>query len=73
MLSSRAGSASDCQLHSELLANDMELLAGSYKILFAAPEAIICVSRWRDVLLNPPYCNSVVAVVVDEAHCVSKW
>ena len=41
-------------------------------LLYCAPEALIS-SRWRESLENPLFSDRVVAVVVDEAHCVSKW
>ena len=43
---------------------------GAYRLLFSAPEAIVC---WRELLLEQPLCHQVVAVVVDEAYCVYKW
>ena len=49
-----------------------ELHAIKFSILFSAPEAIVVVEKWRTVLLNPLLSERVVAVAVDEAHCVSK-
>lgn len=49
------------------------LIPGKYSILFSSPEAIIGVSKWRDLLLSFPLSERVVAVAVDEVHCVSKW
>jgi RecQ family ATP-dependent DNA helicase len=46
---------------------------GKYRFLFSAPEAIIGVDKWREVLLSAPLSHRIVAVAVDEAHCVSKW
>ena len=57
----------------ELLAKGTELTGGNYDIIFSAPEAILGVSRWRKMLIKPPYSTLIAAVVVDEAHCVSKW
>ena len=42
------------------------------KSLFCAPEAIQR-DRWRDAFEQPELAETVVAVVVDEAHCVYKW
>ena len=44
-----------------------------YSFLFSCPEAIIGVERWRETLLKAPLSERIVAVAVDEAHCVSKW
>ena len=52
------------------LASESSLSTDS--ILFCAPEALV-VSRWRCGLENPSFSERVVAVVVDEAHCISKW
>ena len=41
--------------------------------LFCGPEAIVF-GRWRKAFNKKPELSSrVVAVVIDEAHCVSKW
>ena len=41
-------------------------------IIFSSPEALIH-SKWREVMENPLASNRVCALVIDEAHCVSKW
>ncbi len=41
-------------------------------IFFCAPEALTN-TKWRDAIDKPEFSVRVVAVVVDEAHCVSKW
>ena len=45
--------------------NDM----GNYSLLCCTPEALTA-SRWREALERPPLSQRLVAVVVDEAHCV---
>ena len=57
----------------KLLAADTDVEAGKYKLLFGAPEAIIGCEKWRELLLRPPLSDCIVAVAIDEAHCVSKW
>ena len=54
----------------DLLATADVLERGSF--LFCAPEAIVC-GRWRESLEKPELSDRVVAVAIDEAHCVSKW
>lgn len=54
----------------DLIATDHDLAKASY--LFSAPEAILG-SRWRDAMETSVVKNRVVAVAIDEAHCVSKW
>ena len=41
-------------------------------ILFNSPEALVS-SKWREVLIKPSISGRIVAVVVDEVHCISKW
>ena len=54
----------------DLLATPEDLEKSSF--LFCAPEAIVC-GRWREALEKPELAGRVVAVVINEAHCVSKW
>ena len=57
----------------ELQASVPDVCAIRFSLLYAAPEAIIRVDKWRTVLLNPPLSELIVAIAIDEAHCVSKW
>ena len=41
-------------------------------LAFCSPEALVQ-DKWRDILEKPGLADRVCAVVVDEAHCVSKW
>ena len=53
---------------------EMELVfEGHYQILFLSPESLLTNNKWRDVLMSDVYQQNLVAVVVDEAHCVKKW
>ena len=57
-----------------LLAKDSDLgVPGKYSFVFSAPEAVVSCEKWRERLTKPPLHDRMVAVVVDEAHCVSKW
>ena len=44
-----------------------------FSLLFASPEAVIGATKWREKLLDFPLTERIVAVAVDEVHCVSKW
>ena len=46
--------------------------ASAVCMLFCAPEALVG-SRWRQAIEKPVISDRIVAVVVDEAHCVPKW
>ena len=41
-------------------------------LFFRAPEAVTT-AKWRDVLEREQFSSQIVAISVDEAHCVSKW
>ena len=57
-----------------MLATDGDLsLPGKYSLVFSAPEAVIGLAKWREKLLTSPLHDRIVAVAVDEAHCVCKW
>ena len=53
-----------------LLATENDLYTCSF--LFASPEALIT-SKWREAMDCPKVAERIVAVIIDEAHCVSKW
>lgn len=46
---------------------------GKYAYLFASPEKMLNSSRWRKLLSSEVYRKSLIAVVIDEAHCISQW
>ena len=66
-------SKTDCTDKSFLASEKDLLVPGKYSILFSSPEAIVGASKWRDLLLSAPLSERIVALAVDEAHCVSKW
>ena len=41
-------------------------------LYFCAPEAVTT-AKWRDVLEREQFSSRIVAISMDEAHCVSKW
>ena len=57
----------------KLLASAKDISEGCYRLLYSAPEAILGSEQWKELLLLPPLSTCVVAVAVDEAHCVYKW
>ena len=65
MLSSRCASIDKSFLATE---NDLRMCS----FLFASPEALIT-SKWRETMDCRQVAERIVAVVIDEAHCVSKW
>lgn len=46
---------------------------GKYNIVFATPESMLSVNRWRRMLTCEVYKKHLIGVAVDEAHCISHW
>ena len=46
------------------------VLHGGYQLVFMSPEALIGCKHWQEMLLHK---DDLVALVVDEAHCVKTW
>ena len=49
------------------------VLKGQLQLLFISPESLLNNSKYRSMLLIPRYYEHLVAVVIDEAHCVKTW
>ena len=64
------GSRESSVVDKECLATEKSFTSASH--IFSSPEALAHV-KWREALENPLMFSRVCAVVVDEAHCVSKW
>lgn len=50
-----------------------KVLRGKVQLVFITPESIISSSVYRKMLMSGVYTEKLVAVVVDEAHCVKTW
>ena len=46
---------------------------GDVQLLFISPESLITNAVYRNMLLSPIYKESLVALVVHEAHCIKTW
>jgi len=49
------------------------VLAGDLQLLYISPENLLNNRKYRTMLLSPAYAKNLVALVVDEAHCVKTW
>lgn len=50
-----------------------KILRGEINIVFSSPEAVLANDRWREIVCSPVYQQNVIAVAVDEAHCITHW
>lgn len=41
-------------------------------LVFRSPKSMITCCRWREMFRQPVYQENLMAVVVDEAHCLDK-
>ena len=55
------------------LCQEKKLRGGDYQIVFAHPESLISSKYGRELLLSEKYRDSVVSIVMDEAHCIVHW
>jgi len=46
---------------------------GDFSLVFMNPEALVSSCRSKELFRTPMYQANLVAVVVDEAHCIEKW
>jgi len=49
------------------------VIAGRIQLLFISPESSLNNKSYKGMLLSDKYKEKLVAVVVDEAHCVKTW
>ena len=60
--------------NSVLLAKDqISISSMNCTHIFASPEALFHTDNGRRLLLSESFVNSLVAVAIDEAHCIVKW
>ena len=58
-----------------LLAKDQQLhmMSREWTHIFASPETLFDTEKGRQLLLSESFVHSLVAVAIDEAHCIVKW
>ena len=49
------------------------VLEGDLQLLYISPENLLNNKKYCSMLLSPKYTRNMVALVVDEAHCVKTW
>ena len=46
---------------------------GQCQLVYISPESILRNPQWREMLLTSAYKENLVGLVIDEAHCITKW
>ncbi|EDO33320.1 predicted protein [Nematostella vectensis] len=46
---------------------------GKYSYVFSSPKKMLNSSLWRSLLSSSHYREFLVAIAIDEAHCISHW
>ena len=50
-----------------------DVLKGAIQLVYISPEALLYNSVYRNMLLTTPYKQHLMALVIDEAHCIKTW
>ena len=53
--------------------DDRKIMDGKYQLVYVSPEALLSKWKWRKMLLTDVYQRNLVAIIIDEAHCVRNW
>ena len=49
------------------------VISGEFQIVYLSPEALLQNLRVREMFRSDVYMDNLVALVVDEVHCVHTW
>ena len=53
--------------------NETDVCEGKFQLVYFSLQALLTNPMWRDMLESPFYQSNLVALAVEEAHCVRKW
>ncbi len=54
------------------ITNPDTVLGGAFELVFISPELLLTMRRYRMMCRSEEYKDSLVALIVDEAHCVKN-
>ena len=49
------------------------VISGEFQIVYLSPETLLQDLRVREMFRSDVYMDNLVALVVDEAHCIHTW
>jgi len=49
------------------------VLKGDLQLLYISPENLLNNDKYRSMLLTTQYKENMIALAVDEAHCIKTW
>lgn len=49
------------------------VLRGDLQLLYISPENLLNNKTYHSMLLSSTYTNTLVALAIDEAHCIKTW
>ena len=50
-----------------------KVLQGDLQLLFISPENLLNNKKFRSMLLKAEYKERLLALVIDEVHCIKTW
>ena len=50
-----------------------KVIKGQVQLVYISPESAICNCAYRNMFLSPTYMEWLLALDIDEAHCVKTW
>ena len=51
---------------------ETQVCEGQFQLVYISPEALLTNPTWRDTLQSSVYQSNLVALIVDEAHCIKN-
>ena len=57
----------------ECSTNRAAVIAGEYELIYISPECLLQDEEIRDMLRSDVFNDNLIALVVDEAHCIDTW
>ena len=52
---------------------EQRILKGISQLVYISPENLLNSKKYRNMLLQPVYEENLMAIVIDEAHCIQSW